>query len=429
MKQFPIIFGFELKNYFKNKIYIGVTLFLVLAIAVVMFLPRILSLSETEPPVSSAEAASSTEEAQTGKNAQRDKMFIFCEDEEFGGFVVSVLSQAFGGYKVELAQGDLENTKELVGSGAVKCAFSIDADNFTYRYFVKDRSLYDSNPETAEEVLTKAVMAKAMLDGGMDEKMVSEALSTRFTGEVETLGKSQFENFFYTYIMIFALYMVIILYGQLVATNVASEKSSRAMELLVTTSKPTSMMFGKILSACVAGLVQIGLIFGSAVVFYGLNKSYFEDVPIVSSIFGIPPHYLGYMILFFLLGFLIYAFLYGAVGSTASKVEDINTSVMPITLIFIVAFMVVMFSMSSGNIDNAVMKICSYVPFTSPMAMFTRITMSHVEWYEIAVSVAVLVVSVIGVGIVSAKIYRVGVLLYGTPPKPSAIIKALKNSK
>jgi ABC-2 type transport system permease protein len=128
---------------------------------------------------------------------------------------------------------------------------------------------------------------------------------------------------------------------------------------------------------------------------------------------------------FFILGFLIYAFLYGAIGSTVSKLEDINTAVMPITYLFIVAFIVVVFSVSSGEIDNAAMLVCSYIPFTSPMAMFTRICMSTVAWYEIAISIAVLVGSTVGIGILSAKIYRVGVLLYGTPPKLGTILKTV----
>lgn len=131
------------------------------------------------------------------------------------------------------------------------------------------------------------------------------------------------------------------------------------------------------------------------------------------------------MLVFFVLGFFIYAFLYGAIGSTATKLEDINTSVMPITFLFIIAFFVVIFSMSSGNTDNMLMKICSYVPFTSPMAMFTRICMSTVAWYEIAISIAVLVGSTIGIGFISAKIYRIGVLLYGTTPKISSVLKTV----
>ena len=130
------------------------------------------------------------------------------------------------------------------------------------------------------------------------------------------------------------------------------------------------------------------------------------------------------MLIFFVLGFLIYAFLFGAIGSTATKL-DINTSTMPLMFLFIIAFMVVMFSMTSGEIDNILMKVCSFIPFTSPMAMFTRIAMSTVPWYEIVISISILVGSVIGVGVLSAKIYRVGVLLYGTTPKLGAIMKAV----
>jgi ABC-2 type transport system permease protein len=145
---------------------------------------------------------------------------------------------------------------------------------------------------------------------------------------------------------------------------------------------------------------------------------------IINSIFNIPAELLAYMLIFFVLGFLIYAFMFGAVGSTASKLEDINTSVMPVTLIFIAGFMVVMTSMSSGNVDNTLMTVFSYIPFTSPMAMFTRIALSTVAWYEIAASIVILIASTVGIGVLSAKIYRMGVLLYGTPPKISVILKA-----
>ena len=197
------------------------------------------------------------------------------------------------------------------------------------------------------------------------------------------------------------------------------------MELLITSAKPASMMFGKVLASCIAGLLQLIAIFGSALLFYNINKSAWGDNWIIESMFNIPVNLFVYMLVFFILGFLIYAFLYGAIGSTASKLEDINTSVMPITFLFIIAFFVVIFSMQNGNVDNILMRVCSYIPFTSPMAMFTRICMSTVAWYEIAISITILIGSTVGIGLLSAKIYRVGVLLYGTPPKISSIIRSM----
>ena len=409
MRQFGKILKFELKGYLRNKIFVGITLFLVVAIGVVMFLPNLTALIKEDEGEASSD--------------DHPVMLIQAEDAVLAETVQQYFSAAFAGYQVKTAEGDVETVKSQVVSGEAKCAFVMNSSS-SYTYYVNNLSMYDTNAETANTLLQEVYRANAMVQSGLTMDQVGEILSVQIESNTETLGKNQMDNFFYTYIMIFALYMVILLYGQMVATNVATEKSSRAMELLVTSAKPTSMMFGKVLASCLAGFAQLVLVFGSAIVFYNINKEQLSN-PLITSIFDIPVGLFAYMILFFILGFLIYAFMFGAVGSTASKLEDINTSVMPVTYMFLIAFMVVMFSMTSGNIDNTVMKVCSFIPFTSPMAMFTRIAMSTVPWYEIAASIVILIGSVIGVGILAAKIYRVGVLLYGTQPKLGALIKSV----
>lgn len=410
MKQFGKILKFELKYFFKNKIFVGITIFLVLLIAIVMFFPRIMELTGGEK---SSEAADDL-----------PIMIVKADDPSQADMVKEIFAASFTDYSVQIANEDVDTIKEKITSEAAECAFVMTGPT-SYTYYVNNLSLYDANTEIANTVLQQIYQMNAMINSGMTPEQAGDVMKIQITSEVESLGKDQTENFFYTYIMIFALYMVILLYGQMVATNVATEKSSRAMELLVTSANPTSMMFGKVLASCIAGLVQIVAIFGSAVAFYQINKSYWGDNFIIKSIFNIPPELLIYMLIFFVLGFLIYAFMFGAVGSTASRLEDINTSVMPITIIFIVAFVVVMTSMSSGDVDNTLMTVCSYIPFTSPMAMFTRIAMSTVPLYEIVISIAILIASTVGIGVLSAKIYRVGVLLYGTPPKITAILKTV----
>ena len=410
MKQFGKILKFELKYYFMNKIFVGVTIFLVLAIAAVMFFPRITALFETDDT--------------SDTSAELSVMLVKADDPAQADMVKQAFATAFTDYDVQITDESNDTIKDKITSGDAECAF-VMTDATAYTYYVNNLSMYDMNTEIANEVLQQIYQMNAMIGGGMTAEQATDVMNIQITSEVESLGKNQMENFFYTYIMIFALYMVILLYGQMVATNVATEKSSRAMEVLITSAKPTSMMFGKVLASCLAGFIQLVAVFGSALIFYNLNKSYWGDNMIIDSIFNIPPELLVYMLVFFILGFLIYAFMFGAVGSTASKLEDINTSVMPITMLFIVAFIVVMTSMSSGNVDNTIMKVCSYIPFTSPMSMFTRIAMSTVPWYEIAISIAILVGSTVGIGVLSAKIYRVGVLMYGTTPKISNIIKAV----
>ena len=410
MKQFGKIFKFELKYYLKNKIFVGVTIFLVLAIAAVMCFPRISAVFDKGDT--------------SDTPADLPVMLVKAEDTAQADMVQQTFAAAFTDYDVQNTDAEISTIKDKITSGEVECAFVLTGPT-AYTYYVNNLSMYDSNSAVADEVLQQIYQMNAMISGGMTAEQAGEVMSIQITSEVENLGKDQMQNYFYTYIMIMALYMVILLYGQMVATNVATEKSSRAMEVLITSAKPTSMMFGKVLASCLAGFIQLAAVFGAALVFYNLNKTYWGGNAIVGSIFNIPPELFVYMLVFFILGFLIYAFMFGAVGSTASKLEDINTSVMPITLLFVIAFLVVMLSMSSGNVDNTIMTVCSYIPFTSPMAMFTRICMSTVPMYEILISIAILIGSTVGIGFLAAKIYRVGVLMYGTTPKIGAIIKAV----
>ena len=412
MKQFGKVLKFELWGYLKNKIFVGITIFLVLAITLVMFLPNIIEFF-----------------VPSGDTADSDKpiMIVYSENEELSEFAKEYFDNAFTGYNVQVATGKLDDVKNKITSGEAECAF-VMKDFSSYTYYVDNLSMYDSNTETANTVLQEVYRADMMIQSGLSAEQVGEIMSVNIESKTEMLGKNQAQNYLYTYIMIIALYMVIVLYGQMVATNVASEKSSRAMEVLVTSVDPTSMMFGKVLASCIAGFSQIFLVFGTAILFYNVNKASLSN-PIIASIFNIPVELFIYLIIFFILGFLIYAFLYGAIGSTASKLEDVNTSVLPISILFIAAFMVVSFSMTSGSVDNTLMKVCSYIPFTSPMAMFTRICMSTVAWYKIVISMLILVVSTVGIGIISAKIYRVGVLLYGTPPTLTNIFKMVFNKK
>ena len=410
MKQFGKILKFELKSYFKNKAFVGITIFLVLLIAAVMFFPRISQLFKSDSSTDTPDSLS--------------VMLVKSEDSLQNQMLEASFKNAFADYDVQVTNESIDAIKEKITSGEVECAF-VMTDATEYTYYVENLTMYDSNSAIADELLKQIYQMNAMTNSGMTADKVGEVMNVQIKGNVESLGKDQMQNFFYTYIMIFALYMVILLYGQMVAMNVATEKSSRAMEVLVTSAKPIGMMFGKVIASCTAGLVQLSAIFGSALIFYNLNKSYWGENMIVDSIFNIPPELFAFMLVFFLLGFLIYAFLFGAISSTVSKLEDINTAVQPVTYLFVIGFMVVMFSMSSGNVDNILMKVCSYIPFTSPMAMFTRIAMSTVAWYEIAVSIVILIASTIGIGVLSAKIYRVGVLMYGTAPNLKNIIKAV----
>ena len=133
-----------------------------------------------------------------------------------------------------------------------------------------------------------------------------------------------------------------------------------------------------------------------------------------------------YAILFFILGYFIYSFLLGALSSLASRSEDLNTLITPVMMLYVAAFIVVLMCMNSDQINGPVMIVCSYIPFTAPIAMFVRIVMSDVSVIEVIISVCVQLFSIYLFGMLAAAIYRIGVLLYGKTPKPSELVKLLK---
>lgn len=413
MKQFKQVFIFEINNYLKSKVFVGVTLVLIVLMAAVMFFPRVLGAvkgDENDP-----EAADSA-------------ILLLLDEQEIypEGLLEGTITAAFPGYSVVRSES-ADALKQGIDDGLADYGLIVNsADDFDF--LLKDRTLYDATEGTLQAALSSAKQALLLQQAGVSPDMAGQILSAQVQLATVIRGQDQISRIAYTYIMVYALYMVILIYGQMVAQSVAGEKGSRAMELLITTVKPDAMIFGKVFATCAAGLMQLVAVFGSAIVLFRVNAAYWTDVQAIEGIFNIPGSLLAYMIMFFLLGFVMYAFLFGAVGSTVSKPEELSAAITPVMLVFLAGFIVVIFSMSFGSVDNAAIVALSFIPFTSPMAMFTRIAMGTVPFWQIAVCIGILLVSVFGVGVLAAKIYRTGVLLYGNKPGLGSVIRAMRKA-
>lgn len=415
MKQLFTVFKFELFNYYKNKIFIGITLALVILIAGVLSFPRIMETfdkNDNEPETPSVNEEKSIIALQDNSGADESKTLEF-------------FAYSMPDYEFILVDQDIESIKSSINKGEYSRAIVID-EPLKYKYIVDNISMTDYTSSIINGIMQEKYKFEEMNRLGITEADAMRILTANPEPEIIKIGKDQMESFWFTYIIIFVLYFAIMMYGQMVATNVATEKSTRAMEMLITSAKPVNLIFGKVFGSGFAGLTQMIAVFGTSFVFYNLNQSYWGDNQIITAMFDIKLDVLVYSLVFFILGYFLYSFIYGALGSLATRTEDINVSIMPITLIFVTAFMIVMFSMSSGNIDSTLMKIVSYIPFTSPMAMLARITMGEVPIIGIIASIAILIASTVGIGYLSARIYRMGVLLYGKTLKISELIKMKK---
>ena len=209
------------------------------------------------------------------------------------------------------------------------------------------------------------------------------------------------------------------------AHNAVDLMLDRAEGMLITCARPSHLMFGKVIGSGLAGLTQLVLILSTALV--SINTVSKDTLPTeIMDFLNFPLATVLYALLFFVLGYFIYSFLLGALSSLASRSEDLNTLISPVMILFIAAFLIVVMAINSDSVNGTLMVVCSYIPFTAPLAMFARIVLSDVAVYEIIISVAVQLISVYLLGMLAAAIYRIGVLMYGNPPKPSEIVKMLK---
>lgn len=245
-----------------------------------------------------------------------------------------------------------------------------------------------------------------------------------------TTGKTESQMavaYVLVYALLFLLYMTVIGYGNMVATEITAEKSSRVMEVLISSVSPLKQMFGKIIGICLLGLVQIAVfvIVGAANMLMPHNKKMISELNI--SLGDIQLSLIGYFIIFYLLGYFIYATIFAAVGSLVSRTEEVGQAIMPVMFLIIAAFMIAMFGLQSPNAPFVV--AMSFVPFFSPLIMFLRIGMSDPAWWEIWLSIGVTAATMFLLGWLAAKIYRVGVLMYGKRPSFKELRKAMKAFK
>ena len=419
MKQFLAVFEYELGTYLKKKPFQIVTILLMVLIAVGLTIPRFLTSSE-EGPSTGLEGQNIAVIASTDMGMSSEQLAEMLNQSLGEGADVF---HPYSGTEEALMQ-DVE--RETYTDGLVFDSL------LQYTRITGTVSLYDQFFSVLQQVLLQTYRAQAMTEGGMDQQQVQQVLSAQVqeTLEQTEAGKNQANSYLFTYVLIMLLYMAIIFYGQMVASSVATEKSSRAMELLITSARPSSLMFGKVFGAGCAGLLQFVLILGTAYGAYQVNEPYYTGaMSVMKTLFNLPVETLLYALLFFIMGFFIYAFMFAALASLVSRLEDLSNVITPATMLFVVVFIVVIVALNTGEVDTPLMIACSYIPLTSPMAMFVRITMGNVAGWEIMISVVLMAVGAVTLGYLGAAIYRVGVLMYGKPPKLSGLVSMLKNKQ
>lgn len=421
MRQFLTVLKFELNNYFKNKSFVVTTFILALVIAAVVIIPTmipgLLGDEDKEPESGSVDGVVLDDEVDVEVDEEVElELLGVCLKEEAGldaEMVKTIYPAEWTTYEDETAM------KEAVEAGELEAGFVIENPTEII-YVVNDLSMYDYLGEMFSQTLAECYKQQYLMDKGLTPEEIAESESFYVNVTEEVLGKDSEQNYWYTYVLVFVVYFLIIFYGQMIATSVTTEKSNRAIEILVTSVNPTSLISGKVLAGAIAGVIQAGIILGSGFVSYGFVKDAWGGM--LDFLFDVPTNVLVIYAVFAVLSYLLYAFIFGMLGALVSKTEDISKSSSPVLMIYIVSFMIAIFGMSSDS-NNIVMKVASYIPFTSGNAMFVRVAMGSVPTWEVIVSGVILAASCVIAGILAAKIFRYGTLHYGNPIKLKTALK------
>jgi ABC-2 type transport system permease protein len=242
------------------------------------------------------------------------------------------------------------------------------------------------------------------------------------TGESQENGQSALVQV--SIVMI--LYITLLVYGVMTMRSVVEEKTTRIIEILASSIKPTYLLTGKILGVAGVALTQYLIWMSTAALVSGYGtaaRSAFWPGAAAPH-FHLPISYMVYPLIFFLLGYFLYASLYAALGSMVSSEEDLQQVQMPVTLILVAC--VALFPVIQRAPTSPLAVTLTMIPFTSPVLMVCRIMAQTPPFWQIALSVAICIATTVGVIQVSAKIYRVGILMYGKRPSLVELLRWLR---
>lgn len=407
MKKLKTVFNFELRGMIQKKSLLVTTAIMCIITLLITTVPTFMMWFD----------GGGTEEnsTETGEPAEDESFVVVYQNEELR----DALSPALGKEKYATE----EELKSAVQSEEEASGFVVnDYDSFTYISF--DSTTDSAEPFVFESQLKQLNEDRLFDEKGIDSQEVREILNQPIQQETVFLGKDAESGTAIAFAVMITMYMLILLYGSSVATSVAREKDSRTMELLITSSNPRTLILGKVGAVGLTGIFQVAAIILFGVIGFMLNKENYPDFVLELVQGSMTGDVLFVYILFSVLGYVLYMFIYAALGSLVSKVEDVNSAVTPITFLFILAYFAATFAMNAP--DNAIVKVTSFIPFVSIFTMPIRYMLTSVPLASLLISSVIMIVTVVLFAALSIHIYKFGSLNYGNRLKFKDVIKSFK---
>lgn len=328
---------------------------------------------------------------------------------------IAATAQEADGYKESVAD-----------DGNISIIHIIEQDGKPFIQIITKDFMSGISTSDAADVLTKSYVSDILSDAGMDAATIG-LIQEELPYSVETMGDMNLSGFAIGVLLTMLIFFAVYYYGYGVAMSIATEKTSRVMETLIVSAKPSSILMGKCLGMGLLGLLQFGgLIAVSAVSYITLVPGDFTIMGMPLSFSAFTPATAVLILLYFILGYILYAVMNSVCGATVSKIEDINSAMMPVVLISLASFYLgYMTSITASGSSSMLQKLAIYLPFSSPFAVPFKLLNGDIPASDLAISIGLMIVFIIVITAVSIRIYSASVLHYGKKLK----LKDAYNSK
>lgn len=411
MKDLWTVASYTIKDMFQKKTFLISNLIILIMIVVGFNIPNILS---------------SFDDEEGGGNGTTKELVVDSKNIYEG--TLSSLNSLDLGYEfiIENKEVTFEEIKEKIENDKIEDAIIIDKvnDKIQMTYIVEDATMMTEVPESLQNTFTSLYTNLQLTKLNLSEEQLA-SLSPEFEFSLKQTEEQEVKgNVFAIMLLSLVLFYAIYFCAYQVSASITTEKTSKIMETLVTSTKPRTIVLGKTIGIGIVGFVQVIVIVAVALICakYCLPEGVLESVLDMSQITPL----LGiFTVLYFILGYATFALLYALTGSTVSKPEDVQTANGPVAIVAVVGFYLSYFTMMNPTSDLNV--FASIFPFSSPFCMPFRIMMGIATPSQIAISIAVLVVTILIIANVSIKIYSNAILNYGSRVTLKDMIKMYKS--
>ena len=358
---------------------------------------------------------------------EKTKILIIDKNNIFEGTLEQINNMEIG-YEVSIINKEItfEEIKQKIENKEAEEALVIDRKEgqINIQYIVENLAMMEEMPQELVNAVTTIYSNLQISKLGLTTEQLQN-LSPSFNFEMKQIEEQEVEgNQFVMMLMSILLFYAIYFCAYQVSSSITTEKTSKIIETLVTSTTPKTIVLGKTIGIGIVGLIQMAVIIATALI---SNALFLEEGMLdgIIDLQNITP-FLGFItFLYFILGYAVYALLYALTGSTVSKPEDVQSANSPIAIIVIIGFYLAYFTMM--NPTSELNQLAAILPISSPFCMPFRVMMGIANPQEIGISIAVILVTIFIIAKISIRIYTQAILNYGSKMSIKDMLKMYKN--